>query len=516
MSSSGMRGRASALDSQMFLSDLEELIRFGRILDHRPKSLGGRTVAMALAESWLRVRTRDGRVQPLTPNAVQQAFELRRGQRNIVLKARQLGLTTWVAARFFLRTITQPGTLTLQVAHTQEAAEAIFRIVHRFVAHLPEELRNGPLMTSHASVRQLVFPSLDSQYLVVSAADRNAGRGLTAQNLHCSELARWPGDPCETLAGLRAALAPEGELVLESTPDGVGGGFHDEWQRAEETGMVRHFFPWWMEARYRAAAVDTAALTTDERNLMEREGLDLEQIGFRRQVRANFRGLARQEYAEDAESCFRTSGACVFELEAIETRLAELSPPVETRQNGELAIWLPPMAGKRYVVAVDPAGGGSEGDYSAAQVVELETGLQCAEYAGHMSGLNLAQLTTELAKEYNEAELVVERNNHGSSVLALASIVCCYRRIYEQAGKAGWLTDTVSCPAALSRLGAMLVERPECFLSPRLLAECRSFVRLPNGRTGARAGTHDDRVMAMAIALAVREELLTMRGGRLT
>jgi len=52
------------------------------------------------------------------------------------------------------------------------------------------------------------------------------------------------------------------------------------------------------------------------------------------------------------------------------------------------------------------------------------------------------------------------------------------------------------------------VEKPECFQSRGLLAECRSFVRLPNGRTGARAGTHDDRVMAMALGLAARRELL--------
>ena len=42
-----------------------------------------------------------------------------RGKRNIVLKARQMGLTTWAAARFFLKTITRPGTLTLEVAHTE-------------------------------------------------------------------------------------------------------------------------------------------------------------------------------------------------------------------------------------------------------------------------------------------------------------------------------------------------------------------------------------------------------------
>ena len=100
------------------------------------------------------------------------------------------------------------------------------------------------------------------------------------QNLHCSELARWPGDPAETLAGLRAAMAPGAELILESTPDGVGGCFHEEWQKAGETGMVRHFFPWWMERRYRTKAVDAITLSSEERDLIRRHGLDLEQIGY--------------------------------------------------------------------------------------------------------------------------------------------------------------------------------------------------------------------------------------------
>jgi hypothetical protein len=162
-------------------------------------------------------------------------------------------------------------------------------------------------------------------------------------------------------------------------------------------------------------------------------------------------------------------------------------------------------------VAVDPAGGGSEGDYSAAEVLELETGLQCAEFAGHVGGLELARLVTALAVEYNQAWLVVERNNHGSGVLALIETVCGYRRIYRQGGQLGWLTTSMSRPAMLGRLGAGLVEEPGRFQSRRLLGECRSFVRLPNGGTGAQTGTHDDRVMAMAIGLGVRAELLEGR-----
>jgi hypothetical protein len=493
--------------------DREDLQELGGILDQRPVSLRGRTVGMALAEKLLLVRTREGRAAPLKANAAQRTFERRRGERNIVLKARQMGVTTWAAARFFLKTITMPGTLTLQVAHTQAAAEEIFGIVHRFVDWLPQELREGPLRTSKANVRQIVFPEMDAQYRVVSAGDRNAGRGLTLQNLHCSELARWPGDPAETLAGLRAALAPGAELIVESTPDGVGGCFHEEWQKAHETGMVRHFFPWWMERRYRAGAVDEPSLTEEERDLRARKRLDPEQIGFRRKIRADFRGLARQEYAEDEESCFLAGGDSVFELAAIEERLREMTAPLEKRRNGELEVWLPPVKGKEYLVAVDPAGGGSEGDYSAAQVLDMETGLQCAEFAGHMGGLELAQLVTGLAAEYNQAWLVVERNNHGSGVLAFLETLCKPARIYRQGGQAGWLTTSLSRPAVLGRLGAGLVEEPGRFQSRRLLAECRSFVRLPDGRTGARAGAHDDRVMAMAIGLGARAEMLG-RGSR--
>jgi hypothetical protein len=492
--------------------DREELTRFGKILDLHPVSLRGQTVGMALTEQLLRVRTKDGRTALLRANAVQQAFEQRRGERNIVLKARQMGLTTWAAARFFLKTITRPGTLTLEVAHTQEAAEEIFRIVHRFLDYMPESLREGALRTSRANARQIVFPKLDAQYRVVSAGERNAGRGLTVQNLHCSELARWPGDPAETLAGLRAALTPGAEMILESTPDGVGGCFYEEWQKAGEMGMVRHFFPWWMEQQYRAEAVDESSLTEEERELMIRSHLDLEQIGFRRQIRANFRGLARQEYAEDEGSCFLASGDSVFDITAIESRWATMTPSVERRRNGELEIWLPPLKGKEYLVAVDPAGGGSEGDYSAAEVLEMETGLQCAEFAAHVGGVELARQVTALASEYNRAWLVVERNNHGSGILALIENVCGYERIYRQGGQAGWLTTSMSRPAALGGLNAALVKQPERFQSRRLLAECRSFVRLPNGNSGARPGTHDDRVMAMAMGLAARSELLATRG----
>ncbi len=101
-------------------------------------------------------------------------------------------------------------------------------------------------------------------------------------------------------------------------------------------------------------------LRGDEVELMRRHGLSAEQIGFRRGLKQSFRGLRRQEFAEDAVSCFKASGECCFEIEVIEERLSTVPQAVETRRGGALLIWLPAIAGKEYLVAVDTAGGGSE------------------------------------------------------------------------------------------------------------------------------------------------------------
>jgi len=459
--------------------------------------------------AWLKVRDKQGRLIALAPNRVQREFGRRSGKRNIVLKARQLGMTTYVAARFFVSTITRPGTLSVQVAHDQQSAEEIFGIVHRFLANLPEGMRKGALITSRANVRQIVFPRIDSGYRVETAADPDAGRGLTIQNLHCSEVARWPRDASETLASLRAAVPAGGTITLESTPAGMGGCFYQEWQRADETGYVRHFFPWWWDEGYRAEAAHVEQLTAEECDLIERYGLDIQQIAFRRQLRSNFGARAAQEFAEDANSCYLASGECVFEIEAIEQRLRGLSPALEQRDCGTLHIWWPatPNGGREYIVGVDPAGGGTTGDNACAQVIDRATGMQCAELYGHFAPQELARKVAKLGREYNEALVAVERNNHGHAVLALLELAERYQHVYAQGGQAGWLTTTVSRPRMLEGFGAAVRGAPELFSSARLLEECRTFVRHPDGRTAAMAGTHDDAVLAMAIALAVREEV---------
>ncbi len=462
---------------------------------------GEETARDILTAELLRIRDKQGKLVAFRLNRAQQEYAKRCTAKNIVLKARQLGITTYVASRFFLNTITRPGTVTVQVAHDQSSAEEIFRIVHRFLENLPEGLRKGALETSRANVRQIVFPRLDSEYRVETAADPNAGRGLTIHHLHCSEVARWPRDAAATLASLRAAVPPDGEMVLESTPNGAGGCFYEEWQSAEEKGYTQHFLPWWWEESYRRNAV-AGDFSEEEALLVASHGLTREQIAFRRELRANFGKLARQEFAESAAECFLASGECVFEVEQIERRIAQLGSPVERRENGRIEFYYPPVRGRSYVIGVDPAGGGSDGDYAAAQVVERTTALQCAELRGHYPPAELAEKVEELGRAYNDAEIAVERNNHGHAVI-VALEHCGYGNLYRQGGQTGWLTTSASRPRMIEQFAAEMRREPEKFESRRLLEECKTFVRKMDGTAAAANGAHDDLVMAMAVALAV-------------
>ncbi len=462
----------------------------------------------------LRIRSKNGELQPLCANRAQRLFEERRGAENIVLKARQMGLSTWIAGTLLLKTLANPGTTTLMVAHTRESAESLFVTVARMWENLPIGLRDAVGPRGRANIGQMTFPRIDSDFRVASASEPNAGRGLTVHNLHCSEVARWTGNASETLAGLRAALAPGGELVLESTPNGAYGCFHSEWQGAEASGVVRHFFPWWFEPSYVGTAAQT--LSTEERALVAGEGLSAEQIGFRRELQRRFGAMRVQEFAEDAVSCFRASGSCFFEVATIEQRMKALTPAWEFRRNSGLQVWLPPIRGRTYIVAADPAGGGSEGDFAAVQVIDRATGVQCAELQARLSPRDLARVAAELAREYNGALLVVERNNHGSAVLAYLEkeLAGCAAPVtlYESADRMpGWLTDSASRPRMLGRLAVLISSQPELMASGRLLLECRSFVTDEHGRVAAAAGAHDDLVISMAIAQAVRLEMAGRR-----
>lgn len=270
--------------------------------------------------------------------------------------------------------------------------------------------------------------------------------------------------------------------------------------------MIRHFLPWWLESSYAGPEVSPETMTAEERQLVERHGLSGRQIGFRRGLEQRYGVLRLQEFAEKAETCFRATGSCCFEVSAVEGRLAEVGEALQRRRNGALLVWLPPLPRHRYVLAVDTAGGGAAGDFAAIQVVDVQTGMQCAELQERLRPTELAEVCVALAREYGDGLVAVERNNHGAAVLALLALRDDVQ-LYAQGDQPGWLTTAANKPEVVAQLGTLLQGAPERFMSRRFLGECRTFVLDERGRAGAAGGAHDDLVMAMAIAQAVRGEV---------
>ncbi len=156
---------------------------------------------------------------------------------------------------------------------------------------------------------------------------------------------------------------------------------------------------------------------------------------------------------------------------------------------------------------MDPAGGGASGDYACAQVIERNKGTQCAELLGRYSPAELGARVATLARQYNHALVAVERNGLGESVIQYLMMLEGYTHMYPVGQRPGWVTSRVTKPEMLAVLDATLAAAPSSFNSKRLLQDCRSFIRHNDGECSAASGAHDDTVMAMAVALIVRERV---------
>ena len=228
----------------------------------------------------LKLRPKVGAVQPFIFNgAQQQLHHLIEEQKKkigrvrvIILKARQLGVSTYVAARLFHHTVHSPGIRTIIVGHERRASSNLFQMVKRFHENLPEDLRQ-PVSASNAE--ELIFDRIDSGYIVSVATNEGAGRSATAQNLHASEAAFWPDLPIQ-MAALMQTVPDLGdtEIIIESTANGYND-FHSLWRKAEADAseFLPIFLPWTLDGAYRRA-IEPGFEMTGEDVLMARFATD--------------------------------------------------------------------------------------------------------------------------------------------------------------------------------------------------------------------------------------------------
>jgi hypothetical protein len=238
----------------------------------------------------LKIRPKAGSLAPFLFNPAQRELHRRIEEqrtktgrvRVVVLKARQMGISTYVAARYYRTTTGNPGLRCSIIAHEKPASRNLFNLVKRYHDNVPADVRQS---TGTSNAEELVFDKIDSGYLVSVATQEGAGRSSTAQLLHGSEFCFWV-DLQEQLAALLQTV-PDGagsEVILESTGDQFGSEGHKFWRRAVagENEFLAVFLPWSIDPSYRAPLPEGFAMTGEEKALAQLHKLDAEQIAWRR------------------------------------------------------------------------------------------------------------------------------------------------------------------------------------------------------------------------------------------
>jgi hypothetical protein len=489
----------------------------------------------------------------LTP--IQKRYCQNMTARDIVLKARQVKISTVALARDLQYWFTHPGCRVVVMCQSSSNKDdsspardfaARIEIMLRGLGALG--LRDARPISEGGMVRHAglswVLEGLDSRLSIVEAgasaasADKK-GRSGTVHRLHVTEQAFFEYAQ-ESLNAIEECVPKVGsgsEIIKESTPKGVGGKFYDDVQAAKApagcplltpgaSGYTLHFYPWFQEPEYAVPLEHGEEIEpeSDREQFLAKQGCTPEQIKWFRQKVASkgSQDLVDQEYPSDPETCFLLSGRPFFSMERIEKmRLdAEHKPPLRRipvqfdGARGELRVWHLPEKGSRYVLSLDPSEG-TGGDPLGGKVLERGTGKVCATLHGQfkphaaarIAALRPAEMKPGMSPPaiglgywFNEAMVAVERNNHGHAVLQALHREHHYRNIFvHHDKKPGWLNTEVTRTKALNDLDNALRDGSLTDLDLATLGEMRTFITNDRGRVEAARGSHDDLVLALAI-----------------
>lgn len=437
----------------------------------------------------------------------------------VVLKARQLGVS-WLAAMFALWTAMRaPGQVVLLISKKQDDADKLLEKVAYIYHRLPDWKPRAILRTQSIS-----FPGLGSS-IEALAATEDAGRSRTANLVVLDEHGFQPF-AARIMRSVMGA-AEQGKVLSISTGNGRGALHSRTFIRAkrkrplvpmaDEQGNVlkllvsRELGDGWraMFVPYDAHPARDAAWWADTRATQA----ELSEAEF----------IA--EYPRNDVEAIRETGSAIFDadvLDAMPVRPGALIPGLAGAVQ-----WEAPVAGARYAIGADPAEGNADSDWSSASVfritqeVEGHAGVQVATLRGRWAPEEFARKLHVLARHYGQHTskehrhpvlLAWERNNHGHAVrvaLQLLYPLTEGRYTYHVArdGKPGWLQTKESRTTLVDGIAAAVRSRALVLHDAETVEQFAMFHENEKGKAEAQDGYHDDDVIAVGIAWAMRRLL---------
>lgn len=441
----------------------------------------------------------------------------------VLLKYRRGGFTTYEQAESYAMAVSKPNVRCLTLAHTEENTTEIFRISKRYWENDPHR----PPIRGVGNARRLEFPSLDSVYFTATASGNAPGRGDTLSRVHGSEVSKWCVGPnqaevvTDLVAGLSEACS-HGTMVMESTPNGVDGWFCPTYREAKArvNNWYPIFLPWFVdplntvpEGDYNEQEI-LETIDPEEKELLEMAARDWSivitpaQIAWRRKKMRDLGSLFPQEYPEDDETCFLTSGTpyydTAFLIKLRKSMKKARKEHVEVLPGGTITRFRKAQKGRKYVAGSDTSEGVKGGDLNGCWIKDKRTGEQIAWAHGLWRPEELADIGIKLCREYNNAMWGIERNNHGHAVIQEVKRRK-YRYLYKfDSKRVGWDTNSSTRPEMLHDGRVFALDAPQLIHDDVYVGQCLTFKLQTSGKFEADPGCHDDAIFGWDIAEQMR------------
>jgi len=483
--------------------------------------------------------------------------------RFLILKARQMGVSTWVESLIYDWICRRPYVSALIVSHDSFGSEHLYKMFKTFYEFDP-----SPRPTDYSHQKGLVFAEPHgSQVMVQTAGTSYAGTSQTNQLVHLSELAKWP-DPETTHLSIMQGVPddPHTFAVMESTAAGAGDWWNQQWDSAVAAGPTSEwlplFYPWFVHAEYQRQvdSVDMSHIGSHKRyNMTDGEETELlalthahvgdnqefpvtvtmEQLAWRR---ATIDGKCggevlkfHQENPASPEQAFISSGKPKYPVALLQKMLKGCKEPIAqgtfatleqrpkskpdlihvdpSEQIPDVKIWKMPVDGHRYGVTADCKGDSISGDFHAGSVIDFTVRPRehVATIHGEWDSDTFASLLVQIATLYNGGLLSIEINGVGLAVQMRANRL--YHNFYHrlEVGKeqnfptqrVGWQTlPHTTRPEIIETLGEHIREEEIVTWDRPLVMELLSFQTAPGQRLAEhKPGAKDDRVFSIGINL---------------
>lgn len=411
----------------------------------------------------------ENRLTLLKLNEIQQHLHAELTGRDVVIKSRRQGLSTYFKAAFFANAVINSGRNVRIVPHdpdTEAQFRADFRVMYENLpAHLKPETKyySEDLIEFKDAVKGTINSRVSTAS--VQPGHEGKGRGQTITDLHLTEPPFWRGDAKKAATSLMEA-AQGGRVAVESTAFGIDW-THAIYQQGKkgEAGWKSFFFEWWWKRSYRVIGarfaqgrkkewvlllpgqtlkeiwlVPAGALSEADR-IAKRNRFDTAKVSEDEQavcelILAHLKRKGHVEkwahwYVDDVAEFLAWRRAKIAELPGGEAQFKVEYPENDIdcfEQTGRPVIQgrylkvtcLPeedPRDATEYIIGVDTSLGHETGDPSAIEVIDLMTGRQVHSEVLRRSPDLLAYRVAELHERYNRAVCVVERNNTGIATI---------------------------------------------------------------------------------------------------